>query len=225
MIEHWCRRAAFIALLSLPACDASLAPDDGSTQVRFVNAVPLPTGALDITLEGGPTARLQQGQASNYMQANPQLYPLRARDDGESWTLTGDITVVRGLHQTLIAFGHSSDPGAILVGDEPGRPRQGQFLFRVLHFAPDLGSLDIHFLVADAPVEPARAGVIGMAYPAAPNHFNVNAGAWRVVLTRTGTSQIVHDTGLITFAAGEIHTFVLHNTDNGAPRITRLRDP
>jgi uncharacterized protein DUF4397 len=222
---RWFRIGGAVLLAcAVGGCDATLGPESGPTRVRFVNAAPLPVGNLNIVLEGGPSANLPQGQHTDYQTATPRLYPLRVHDDGESWSLTASIEIVQGLYQTLITFGNSSNEAAILVADEPGEPRGGEFLFRVLHLAPDLGALDVHLLNVGAAVDPNRAQLSNITFPASLQHFRMSTGNYRVVLTRTGGTEIIYDSGPESYSSREVFSFVIHNGDDGSARLTRLRD-
>lgn len=209
----------------LLACDASLGPDPGPTLVRFVNAAPDAVGALQFTLQGGPSAQLLRGESSAYIETDARTYPLVIEDEAGQWSITDDIRIEPGLHQTLIAFGAAADAGGILVGDEPGLPRSGQFFARILHLGPDIpGTLDVHVLaVGEQPDEGSRA-TADIGYPSNVEHFAVNAGSWRIVLTTAGTTDIVLDSGVHTYGSREAYTFVILNADDGGPELIRLRD-
>jgi hypothetical protein len=218
-------RGWFIAALLIAGCDAHLGPDEGPTRVRFVNAVPDALSPLEFVLQGGPATMLARGAASDYLPVEGRQYAVSVHDDSDGWTVNGNLNIVAGLNQTLIAFSDASDPGALLVSDEPGNARTGQFLIRFLHLAPHLtNALDVHFLQTGQTINPGSAAVSELTYPANGEHFAVNAGTWRVVLADAGTSDIVLDTGPLNFTSRTNHTMVIYNEDDAAPRLIHLVD-
>ncbi|HSL69386.1 MAG TPA: DUF4397 domain-containing protein [Longimicrobiales bacterium] len=218
-------RGWLIAALLIAGCDAHLGPDEGPTRVRFVNAVPDALSPLEFVLQGGPSTVLARGAASDYLAVDGKQYALSVHDDSDGWTVSGDLNIVPGLNQTLIAFSDASDPGALLVSDEPGTARTGQFLIRFLHLAPHLTSaLDVHFLQTGEVINPGSAAVTDLTYPANGEHFAVNVGTWRVVLSDAGTSDIVLDSGPLDFASRTNHTVVIYNEDDATPRLIHLID-
>lgn len=207
------------------ACDARLGPDDGPTRIRFVNAAPDALGPLRFALEGGPTARLERGEHSAYLAVDPRTWSVAIHDEAGAWTVTGNLQVAGGLYQTLVAFGEALGPAAILLGDEPGRGRENQAVTRFLHLAPGLsGTLDVHFLPEGDAVDPDRAAIAGLDYPATQEHFPLNAGTWRVVLARGGEPDIVLDSGPLVFTGRHAYTFIIFNADDGSPHMLRIRD-
>ena len=219
------KRAALVALCCASvACDATIGPEDGPARIRFVNAVPDALSALQFSLSAGPAASLEQGASSAYVELTADVHTLLVRDESNAWTVSGDIEVVGGLYQSVIAFGNTGEEGAILVSDEPGRPRSGGANVRLLHLAPLAGTLDVHVLADGQPIEPDRPLIGTLAYPSNPGHIRVTAGTARVIITASGTDDVLFRSEPLQLAAGDNYTIVLTNTPEGALQIIQLRD-
>jgi hypothetical protein len=218
------RYGALLLCGALAACDPGIGVEEGPTLLRFVNTAPDAAGPLRFVLTGGPGAVLQRGDESGYAEVTPRVYPLTIDDDASKWTFTSNVRVVEGLMQTLYAFGNASGEAAILVGDEPTRPGEGRALIRILHLASATGAADAHILQAGQGIDPAAAVATGMTFPSERLYFFVGAGTHRIVLTVSGTANVIVDSGPLEFASGAVYSAVLLNDDAGAVEVIRLRD-
>src|SRR5687767_13051592 len=91
------RTHAIVALCAvLAACDVNIEPEEGPTLVRFVNVAPDAIGPLTFVLSGGPSAVLQRGESSTYVTTEPRVYAVLIEDDGETWTVNGNVRIVQG---------------------------------------------------------------------------------------------------------------------------------
>ena len=221
------RLAAAVALCAaIAACDTSVGPEEGPTLVRFVNATPDAVGPLRFVLTGGPSAVLQRGDESGYSEITPRVYPTTIEDDASTWFITGELRIIQGIFQTVYAFGDASAEAAVLVGDEPARPAEGQSLLRVLHLAGGVaGAADVHILSVGEAVDPGSTDrVAGMVFPSERDYFFVDAGTHRIVLTAAGTANVLIDSGPLDFTSRGAYTAVFLNDNADAPELIRLRD-
>lgn len=219
------RAAALLALLcTTVACNADLGPEDGPTNVRFVNAVPDALSPLQFALTPGPSATLSYGASTEYMAIEPRVYGVQIRDESDGWAVSGNVEVVGGIHQTLIAFGTTGEEGAILVSDNPGRPRAGTSNVRFLHLAPQSATLDVHVLADSEVIEPERPLYGTLTYPSNPGHLRVTARTARIIVTAGGTDDILFRSDLLPFETGANYSVIITNNDEGAVQLIRLPD-
>lgn len=195
--------AAAFALLALPGA-VSRAAGRGAV-VRFVNVAP-GSPALDIYLNGDPAVEgLAFGEATKpARQAGGalELVVVAAGDDPSEAVFSRSLELSDDLRYVVAVLGEYPDIDAQALGVlvQPLEPDTARL--RLVHLAPDLGSVD--FRITDGPTF-----YEDVWYPGATPYTEVDAGAADFEIRPTGSSEVLLSREATTLKEGRVYDLLV----------------
>lgn len=182
---------ALLASLLLVACSDGGGRIQNSTDVRALNA----TAAgepIDVLVDDSVTAAgLAFGAASAYENFTFGGRTVKARSTAGGTTLveTPAHFGPNGVY-TVAVYGRGSGVAAAALLEDTGVVGQGRIRGRLVNLATDSPTLDLYLSATPDPV----AGTVtqaGVAYPNVGPNFDAAAGRYHVILTVSGTNEVV----------------------------------
>jgi hypothetical protein len=171
--------------------------------VRFVNAV-VDAEPLDVLVNDSVRSTgVALGSASPY-----NSYDSGQQDTKIRSSTTQGVLVERTLNfnsnanVTLIAYGKRASINTLLLADDVTSPPSGQFEVRALGLSADVGLVDIYLLASGSTDISAVAPTIsGVTFGATTSFTDLNPGTFNIIVTTSGTKDVVFSGGPQSFAA------------------------
>lgn len=181
-----------------------------------MNAVP-DEASLDVLLDNTSiSSDLAYGTSTGYQSINSGSHQVAVEPAGASNTLLQQsISLASGSDTTVIASNFSSNIANLVLTDDNSATTSGDFKIRIVNAAPGLGPADVYIVAPATDLNTVSPIVSNLAFGAAAGYQSLTAGSYEVVLTPVGEKFAAVDTGSLTFAAGQVRTFVGLNSPSG----------
>lgn len=181
-----------------------------------MNAVP-DEASLDVLLDNTSiSSDLAYGTSTGYQSINSGSHQVAIEPAGASNTLLQQsISLASGSDTTVIASNFSSNIANLVLTDDNSATTSGDFKIRIVNAAPGLGPADVYIVAPATDLNTVSPTVSNLAFGAAAGYQSLTAGSYEVVLTPVGEKFAAVDTGSLTFAAGQVRTFVGLNSPSG----------
>jgi hypothetical protein len=141
--------------------------------------------------------------------------------------LEGVPFFARRQNYTLIVVDFVQFLDAVLLTDDNSAPMPGDFKLRFFHASPVASAVDLFVTAPNADLTSATPTFTNVVFEGFAGYANMPQGAFQLRATSTGTTNVIADTGPVTFTAGQIRTAVLVNPPGSATQplgIVLLRD-
>jgi len=186
-----------------------------NVRVRLVNAL-TSSQSLDLLVDGQSAATgVAFGSASPYASTNEGTHQLQARASGTGTTLV-DFTrsLINGSFSLIPAPGLGQS-GALFLADDP-TTTAGQSRLRVVHVAAAPGPISVYVTAATADLTTATPLVANLSFASASLYAGVNAGTYRVRITRAGSpNDVLVDVSNVTLGSGSVRTLLVTDASGG----------
>jgi hypothetical protein len=116
---------------------------------------------------------------------------------------------------TIIFVNPSSQLEALILTDDLEPPPMGEFKLRFLNMAPSAGDVDIYIIPPGFTLDNTIALAQDISYKGGTMYFTPDPGAYRLVVTVTGTTTVLKETAELSFADGSIRSAVLMDNEGG----------
>jgi hypothetical protein len=199
------------AMLLIAGCGGG-----GSTRFRLMNAVP-DEASLNVLVDNtSVSSDLAYGTSTGYQSIKSGSHQVAIEPAGASNTLLQQsISFNSGSDTTVIAYNFSSNIANLVLADDNSAPTSGDFKIRIVNAAPGLGPADVYIVAPSTDLNTVSPTVSNLAFGSAAGYQSLTAGSYEVVLTPVGEKFAAVDTGSLTFAAGQVRTFVGLNSPSG----------
>lgn len=219
-MKHRTALWAILPIFALAACgddDGGIigTPEDPEATVRFVNAT-TDAGAVSFSAGGSAVASdVAFGQSS-------QCQVVDAGSTKLAFTAAGSTTpadsVVMNLQDegvyTMVALGSSASPSILFLTDSFTPPAPDRARLRVINASPTTGAVDVFVTEEDG--ELTTPAIANLAFNATQAFLDVPAGSTQVRFAAPATTDpILFDTGAFGLTAGQVHTVVLTEAEDG----------
>jgi Domain of unknown function (DUF4397) len=167
--------------------------DRSKAQVRLVNAS-YGHASLDLRLQDVLAQSVAgYGSATGYSEADPNATAATLASAGAATTLASFTTSLgRDKYFTVLAYGSAGALKQVVLDDNVAAPAEGKTLLRVVHAAPDAGSLDVYVTASGDPLASSSAVQTGSTFTGSvPTPVTVNSGTWQVRITAAGSKTDV----------------------------------
>jgi hypothetical protein len=141
--------------------------------------------------------------------------------------LEGVPFFARRLNYTLIVVDFVQFLDAVLLTDDNSAPMPGDFKLRFFHASPTTSAVDLFITAPSADLTSATPVFANIVFEGFAGYADMPQGTFQLRATSTGTTNVIADTGPVTFMAGQIRTAVLVNPPGSATQplgIVLLRD-
>lgn len=181
-----------------------------------MNAVP-DQASLNVLVDNtSVSSDLAYGTSTGYQSIKSGSHQVAIEPAGASNTLLQQsISFASGSDTTVIASNFSSNIANLVLVDDNSAPTSGDFKIRIVNAAPGLGPADVYIVAPATDLNTVSPTVSNLAFGAAAGYQSLTAGSYEVVLTPVGEKFAAVDTGSLTFAAGQVRTFVGLNSPSG----------
>ena len=162
-------------LLGAAACDST--NDENPALLRVVHATP-GLDAIDFLIDFDLfTRNLFFRVASPYLRWDPGLRRLEARAAGNPNALvTQDVILNEDIIYTVLVTGTSDAPALLVLQDDRSMPPAGQARVRVVHVAPNFGSLNVTMRQERSP----PTFDLFLAFGASSTYISIDPGAYDI---------------------------------------------
>ncbi len=210
--------AAFAAVMVLVSgCKGS--HSQNSTSMRAVNAV-INVEPLDVLVDGDVKfAGLAFGATSPFSDFGSGGREVAVRSSSnQAVYYDRSLTLGSGANSTLLIYGTRSNMSTILLPDDISSPdttpASGNFKIRAVGLSPDSGPVDVYITQsADITNSPSTVGPV--SYTALSSYAETAAGTFQIIITVTGTKDILFQSSPISLAAGSIYTVAIFPSGGG----------
>ncbi len=215
--KNW-RLAALAALLTLVAgCHGG--HTQNSTDMRAVNAV-IDAEPLDVLVDNDVKfGGLAFGATSPFSEFSSGGREVTLRSaSNQAVFFDKNLNFGSGANYTLVIYGTRSAMSALQLTDDivspDTAPASGNFKIRAVGASADSGPVDVYVTqAADISNSPATIGSI--SFTSVSGYSESAAGSYRIVLTVTGTKDVLFQSAPQTFAAGSIYSLVVVPSGGG----------
>ncbi|HEX4331959.1 MAG TPA: DUF4397 domain-containing protein [Usitatibacter sp.] len=204
--------AAFLAALAvLPGCKGS--HNQNSTDMRALNAVP-DAEPLDVLIDDDVKASaLTLGQTSGFSEFDSGTRDVKVRSSTSQSVLSDkSVDFSSGVFQTLLVYGKRAAIQSQILADDITTIDSGQLRVRVANLASDAGPVDIYLA---SPVSTAPVIIGGAGFGAVTGSAEIAPGSYPIIVTASGTQDVLFQSSPQTFAAGVYYTIVVVPTQGG----------
>ncbi len=128
---------------------------------------------------------------------------------------------------TLVVLDFLQFLDAILLTDDNSAPTANHFKLRFVHASPTASAVDLYITAVNADLRSATPAFTDVAFEEFAGYESPPQGTFQLRITNTGTTDVISDTGPVTFTAGQVRTAVLVNPPGSATTplaIVLLRD-
>ncbi|HEX4627297.1 MAG TPA: DUF4397 domain-containing protein, partial [Gemmatimonadales bacterium] len=122
------------------------------------------------------------------------------------------VSFSSGVFQTLLVFGHRAAIQTQLLADDVTVIDSGQLRVRVANLASDAGPVDVYLA---SPVATAPVIVGGATFGTVTGSAEIAPGSYPIIVTASGTQDVLFQSGPQAFAAGTYYTIVVVPTQGG----------
>jgi len=201
----------FVLMAVAVGCSNS---SSNATKIRFVNASPN-TASINAVVDGTSIASsiANGGGSSAYLTIATGSRHIQIEDTTTSVIyIDATPTLAAGSNTTFIAtnFGPPNNQTLLPLDltDDNSAPASGSFRLRVVNATPTLGSLDV-FVLPNGTLPSGAPTFSGVSFPSASTtYLSSVAGTYQVFFTIPNTTNIVFQSGVLTFSAGQVRTLL-----------------
>ena len=208
------------AILLIAGCSGG-----GKTRFRLMNAVPDESN-LEVLVNSTSVANnVAYGTSTGYQTVKSGSQQVVVEPSGSSTALlTQSISFSSGTDTTVIASNFSSSIAALVLTDDNSAPSSGNFKLRVVNSAPGLGPADVYIVTAATDIDTVSPTLSSLPFDSASGYQSLAAGSYEIILTPAGQKFPAVDTGSLSFASGQVRTFVGLNSQGGGFSYAMLQD-
>lgn len=190
-----------------------------AAQFRVMNAsVEQPSLTVQLTTTT-LAASLAYPMATPYSAEVPGGYTVHISPSGTTTNLINQPVVFQnGATYTFIAAESgfaSPNLTPILLTDDNTPPTSGQLKLRVVNASPDVGNVDVYVVALTANFQNATPVFTNVGFKQDAGYHSMTPGNYRLYFTATGQKNILINTGILGFAAGQIRTVVVLDSAGG----------
>ena len=176
----------------------------GSTQVRLLNAMD-GQSSVNMLLDNTSVASgVTFGAASAYTSTSSGSRSLEVQSTGGSTLLNQSISLTNGSNNTVLA----TDAGVNLLADNKTTPSSGDIQIRVVNASNALGTADVYVIAPGTDISTVNPTVTGLTFRSASAYQTVAAGSYEIILTQSGSKNVIISSNALSFSAGQIRTVV-----------------
>lgn len=219
--------AALAATALLAGCDSdSTTGPDATAQVRVVHGSPN-APAVDVLVDGMRVlSNVAYRQFSGYLEVPAGTRNVRVNAANTTTSvINANPAVAAGGAYTIIATNLLASIEPLVLTDNLAAPAAGNIKLRLVHGAPNVGSVDIYVTAPGADIATLSPTLTGVPFKGASNYLEVAAGSYRVRITPAGTKTVAIDTGTLTLAAGQVRTAIAVEAQGGGAPLSALLLP
>jgi hypothetical protein len=199
------------AILAIAGCGGG-----GATRFRFMNAVP-DESSLNVLVDSTTlSSNVAYGTSTGYQSIQSGSHQIGVEPAGASTALLQQtISFGSGTDTTVISVNFSSNIANLVLTDNSTAPSSGDFKIRIVNASPGLGPADVYIVAPATDLNTVSPTLSNLAFGSASGYQSVTAGSYEVVLTPVGQKFAAVDTGSLSFASGQVRTFVGLNGPSG----------
>lgn len=201
------------AVLFATGCGSS------SAKLRLVNAVPVQSN-LDMLIDGkNVAAAIPYGAASPYVAASTGSRHLQIEPTGQSNPFVDETINLSSGYSSVL----ETTAGTNVLVDTNTAPSSGNVNIRVINASSNVGTADVYIVTSGTGIgtTPTFSSV---AFPSATGYQSVAAGAYQVIFTSPGTTNIIFSSGSLQFASGQVRSVVALDGQTGGITNSVLAD-
>lgn len=186
-----------------------------NVRVRLVNAL-TSSQSLDLLVDGQSAATgVAFGSASAYASASEGTHQLQARASGTGTTLVDFTRSLTNGSFSFIPAPGLGQSGALFLTDD-ATSTAGQSRLRVVHVAAAPGAISVYVTAPTADLTSATPVVPSLSFASASPYVGVNAGTYRIRITRAGSpSDVLVDVSNTTLGGATVKTLLLTDASGG----------
>ena len=183
---------------------------------RFVHVSP---GTDEVTISANGTSivpSLKYHGATAYVElawGTPEI-KVHSAASGATY-LDATVPVAGAAHYTYFLFGGGSSTISLSLRDDVPDAASGKFYLRDIDVATGIGSLDIYLLAPDSIVDTATPAFSAVAYRSSGAFTQFTAGDYNIVVTPTGSKEVIYDSGKQTFSSNAKVSLAIFATGSG----------
>ena len=209
--------SALLCAPLLSGCGGNGNSDDGTGNVRVLNATH-DYGAVDFyTSDSLSVSALAEGTASNYMSLAADSYSFKFKPAGTSTTaVANSMTVAKDTNYTLVAYNNGSTMSTTYFSDDASGPTSGTAAVRVFNGATSAGYLDVYVTAPDADLNNSSPTASSVAGASMTSYVEITKGTYRIRVTGYGDKTDVRlDIPSVTLSDQQVATLMLTGTTGG----------
>jgi hypothetical protein len=183
---------------------------------RFIHVSPF---SDDVSISVGGNAvvgSLAYHGSVPYVELSWGTRPIEVQSvSGDTTYVNSTIPVASNGHYSYFLYGGGSSLTAFTLRDDVSDAPAGAFYLRAINLATGIGAVDVYLLPPDTGTEGNAANFTALAYVGTTGFTPFPIGDYSVVVTPTGTNEVIYDSGLHTFAANDKTTLLVFATGSG----------
>lgn len=190
-----------------------------------MNAVP-DESSLEVLVDSSSvSSNLAYGTSTGYLSEKSGSHQIGIEPSGSSTTLLQQsISFASGSDTTVISYHFSSSIANLVLADNNSAPASGHFKIRLVNTSQNLGPADVYLVTPGTPLSTVSPTMSNLAFGATATYQSLAAANYEIELTSVGQKFAVIDTGTLTFASGQVRTFVGLNNPSGGFTYAMLQD-
>ena len=183
---------------------------------RFVHLSP-GTDAVAISADGNPlVSSVSYHAATGYYQLGWGTPRIQVTSAASGAMYVDSLVPVAGNgHYSYFVYGGGSAPVGLSIRDDFTDPASGNFYVRTIHLATGIGAFDVYLLAPGTTVDTIGPAFAAVTYQTSTAFGQLTAGTYNIVLTPTGTKEVIYDSGPQTINAGGKLSVVAFATGSG----------
>lgn len=197
----------------------------GGTQFRLMNAIP-DESSLDVLVDStSVSSNLAYGTSTGYLSESSGSHQVGIEPSGSSTTLLQQsISLASGSATTVISTNFSTSVENLVLTDDNSAPASGDFKIRLINASPNLGPADVYIVTPGTALTTVSPTLSNLGFGSTATYHSLAAGNYEIELTSVGQKFAAVDTGSLSFAAGQVRTFVGLNNPSGGFTYAMLQD-
>ena len=176
------------------------------------------TDSVSVTFGSATAATsLKYHDATSYQTINEGTPELKIKSAATDATFVDTtVTLVKDTHYSFYVYGGgTSSVSVVQLSDETAGAASSKFRLRFSHTATGLGSMDVYLLSAGSTVVSSTPVYSGLAYATSTAFSDYSSGDFNIVLTPSGTKEIIYDSGKQKLAEKSKMTLLIFATGSG----------
>jgi len=200
------------------------------SRFRYVQAATVPPGNVDVEVDSKTVLTdIGFGQTPTYQKVSSGSHTVGIFLTGTTTNpaFSGTVSFASG-DTTLLSINPFSSIALAPFTDDNTVPASGDFKLRIIHAAPNSGSVDVYIISPPGSIAGLSPQKQNLAFSptgsgSATSYFSFAAGTYEVVMTQAGTQNPIPVLdATYTFTAGQIRTIVILDSSNGGGPWTLL---
>lgn len=207
----WCSGLS-AALLLMGLTFATTGCGSSSAQMRFVNAAD-GAGNVDILIDTKTVStNLPYSNSTGYIKVSSGTRTIEVRPTGTTSDLIKITPTVAGGSSSTAVLVNAPSITLSVFTDDNSNPPSGDAKLRIIHAAQNAGPLDPYLISPGSGISGVSPSAPSIAFNSSTQKYlTPAAGSYEVVLTQSGTQNIIVDTGTgspLSLGAGQVRTLV-----------------